>query len=245
MSLAVRVIPILLRRGASLVKGQQFDAWRSIGHPLQAAKIHAARAVDELCYLDIEATPKGRGPDLALVEQLTKEAFIPVTVGGGVRTVRDVENLLRAGADKILICSHANEVLSMASQRFGKQALVAGLDVSGNRVAFACGQESTRKNPVEWAKKLESWGAGEILLQRVERDGMMNGYDLPLIQEIADAVSIPVIASCGAGIYHHMVEAVRAGASAVAAGSMFSFTDATPKGAADYLKAHGINARVA
>lgn len=243
--LAVRVIPLLLRRDDSLVKGQQFDSWRSVGHPLQAARLHAARGVDELIVLDIGATPRNRGPDLRFVEALTRDCYMPVTVGGGVRHLQDISDLLNAGADKVAINSRAGAVLSEAAARFGSQALVAGIDVLGRKVHTHCGTTPIAWSAIEWAKRLEKLGAGEILLQRIERDGAMRGYDLRLIREVSQAINLPVIASAGCGAYSHMVKAVKAGASAVAAGAFFQWTEATPKAAAQYLHEKGIEARVA
>ncbi len=244
MTLAIRVIPSLLVRGSSLVKGQGFDASRVVGHPLQAARIHQARGVDELLYLDVAATPENRGHDFAQIEKLTEGCLMPLTVGGGVRSCQDIDGLLRAGADKVLICTEAAGLVREASDRYGSQCIVAGIDVHGGKVALRCGHESTRIDPVARARKLAKAGAGEILLQTVERDGMMKGYDLALIKRVAEVVNIPVIASCGAGSYDHMVEAVRAGASAVAAGALFQFTENTPAGAAAYLIEKGLPARV-
>lgn len=244
MTLAVRIIPVLMRRGGSLVKGVKFDSWRSVGHPLQAAKIHAKRAVDELLYLDIGATPEGKGPDLRMADALTSDAFIPVTIGGGVETIDDVDGLLRAGADKVAICTNATSLIANAAQHFGRQALVAGVDVLDGRVVTECGKKITDLNPVDYTKKLEDNGAGEILLQDISLDGAQSGYNLPLVEAISRAVTIPVIASCGCGTYQHMVEAVNAGASAVAAGSMFLFTDSTPRQAAQYLHDAGITVRL-
>ncbi len=219
MTLAVRVIPILLKRGNSLVKGKQFNSQRVVGHPLQAAKIHSAREVDELMLLDIGCDK----PDFDMVERLTKSCFMPVTVGGGIRGIKDVRDLLNIGADKI--CTTKPEIMALASDKFGSQAICASV--------FG----------IVSAIRAEEAGAGEILLQSIERDGMMEGYDLAMIKQVTEAINIPVIASCGCGTYQHMVEAVKAGASAVAAGSFFQFTDNTPKGAAEYLVNNGIEAR--
>lgn len=234
--LAKRVIPTMLVRGRTLVKGERFDSWRSIGHALQAAKVHAARGVDELMILDISATAEGRGPDLDMVRELSEGCFIPITVGGGVRSVEHIDALLRAGADKVCIGRGA-EVLPAASERFGKQALVASLDIN-DEDALGLGYAT------EQAANLAFMGAGEILLQSVQRDGTLQGYDLDLIREVSAAVSIPVIASGGCGTYDHMLEAFKAGADACAAGAMFAFTDATPRGAAKHLKEHGICVRL-
>lgn len=236
--LAKRVIPTMLVRGRTLVKGERFDSWRSIGHAAQAAKVHAKRGVDELMILDIAATAEGRGPDLDLVRELSEGCFIPITVGGGVRSVRDIDALLRAGADKVCIKSalvtHPTLVGDAAS-RFGRQAIVCALDIAAPYFVH-----SVRS----MARTLECWGAGEILLQDVERDGTLTGYNLELIREVSNAVSIPVIASGGCSSYADMVSAFRAGADACAAGALFAFTDATPRGAAQFLKRNNIEVRV-
>jgi len=236
--LAKRVIPTMLVRGRTLVKGKGFTGDRSIGNVMQAATLHATRGVDELCILDIAATKEGRGPDLSMVEELSAGCFIPITVGGGVKTLADIDALLRAGADKIAIgaAAQADHVLVvLAAQRFGSQAIVVSVDVpAGCPLALA----------VEAAKVNEDAGAGEILLQSIERDGMLCGYDLDLIRAVSEAVDIPVIASGGCGTYEHMHEAIKAGADAVAAGAMFQFTDATPRKAAQYLKAKGVEVRL-
>lgn len=225
MSLSVRIIPVLLRKGNALIKGRQFDSWRSVGHPLQAARIHAARGVDELMILDLGSNQ----PDYKMIDSLTRDSFTPITVGGGINSIQDIQNLLRAGADKI--CIKSKTVIKEASIIFGKQAVCASLEVRNQDV-------------VKEATLLEEIGAGEILLQTVERDGMMDGYDLDTIRKVSQAVNIPIIASCGCGTYQHMLEAIQAGASAVAAGAMFQFTDSTPLGAAKYLSEHGIETRI-
>lgn len=230
MTLAKRVIPVMLVKGQALVKGTKFNPWRSIGHAAQAARVHARRGVDELCILDVAATAEGRGPDLELVKQLSEDCYVPITVGGGVKTLHDIDALLRAGADKVAIgAGKSLEFIRSAADRFGRQAIVVVVDAG----------LAHEKLPHVAAEMYAAWGAGEILLQCVERDGMMQGYDLDLIRAVTAAVDVPVIASCGAGTYEHMHEALQAGADAVAAGAMWCFTDQTPKGAAQYLKAKG------
>ena len=251
--LATRVIPSVLLRGQQLVKGQQFQSWRSIGHAAQAAYIYAARECDEIILLDIAATPEGRGPDFEMVRLWTENTFSPMTVGGGVRSVEEVRELLRCGADKVAICTGAHEVLGLiheSSERFGAQAIVAAIDVREGCAFSHCGQKRLFGGNMDsydvklWASIMASAGAGEILLTSIDREGMLQGYDLDLIKAVSDAVSIPVIAHGGCGTYEHMVEAIEAGAHAVAAGAMFAFTDQTPKGASQYLLEHGIHARV-
>lgn len=234
MGLATRVIQSLLIRGDQAVHSERFNAWRSVGHPEQAMRVMNARSVDEVLVLDIGATLDGRGPNFKLIERLTECCFSPITVGGGVRSVEDVRDLLKSGADKVSIRTRT-DVIFAAANKFGRQAIVVSMDVRAD------------ENPsmiAAHAKINAALGAGEILLTSIERDGTMRGYDLELIREVSATVDVPVVANGGAGRYEHMAEAIKAGASAVCAGTMFRFTDATPKGAARYLAAHGIEARV-
>jgi len=246
--LAKRVIPTMLVRGRTLVKGERFNSWRSIGHALQAAKVHAARGVDELCILDISATAEGRSPDLDLVRELSEGCFIPITVGGGVRTLHDIDALLRAGADKVAICTGYWEeagLIKQAAERFGRQAITACIEATEDGgTSKRSGTSRSIVPPSIAAIALDRSGAGEILLSSVHRDGTLQGYDLDLIREVSEAVSIPVIASGGCGSYDHMLAAFKAGADACAAGAMFAFTDATPRGAAQFLKRNNIEVRV-
>jgi cyclase len=191
------------------------------------------RDVDELIILDVAATPENRGPRFDEISRFCENLFCPVTVGGGVRNVNDIARLLRSGADKVAVNTVAierPELVSEAAQRFGSQAIVASIDVRGGLVASCCGSVDTDRPPVAWAHELD-------------RDGTLSGYDLDLIEEIAGAVSIPVIACGGCGSYEHMHQALSAGAHAVAAGAMFQFTETTPKGASRHLKAEGFHTR--
>lgn len=247
--LAKRVIPTLLVRGRQLVKGRQFNAWRSVGLASQAVRIHQARGVDELVLLDITATAEGRGPDLDLVRELSEVLFCPLAVGGGVRSLADVKALLRAGADKVVVGTAAVEDWTLVrkfADTVGSQAIVVSVDVAGGKVYSHCGKTPADMggDAVRFAQFCAKEGAGEILLTSIEREGTMQGYDLGLIRSVSRAVTIPVIAHGGSGTYEHMREAIEAGASAVAAGAMFQFSDATPRGAAEYLAEHGIEARV-
>jgi cyclase len=242
--LAKRIIPTLLCRGRQLVKGKQFNAWRSVGVAMQAAKIHSMRGVDELCLLDIGAGIDGRGPDLTLVEELSAAMFTPLAVGGGIRSVDDVKELLRVGADKVVVCTGGPQLIKYISKAYGAQAVVAAIDILDGRARLMNGGIQTRIPAVEYARKCERAGAGEILLTAMDREGMMQGYDLELVKAVSDAVSIPVIAHGGAGNYQHMLEAIQAGASAAAAGAMFQFTDQTPRGAAEYLQSKGVEVRL-
>lgn len=254
MSLAVRIIPTLLMRGDQLVKGKQFNAWRSVGHIEQAMRIYQARAVDEVILLDIAATDEGRRPDFDRVQQLTHDFFTPVTVGGGIQTQADIRKLLAAGADKVAIGCAAHHAfykggkmhyfIEDAAKRFGGQAIVVAIDVKDGYAHTHNGTQNTRRFAHDCARFMQNLDVGEILLTSIKREGTMEGYDLELIRAVSDAVDIPVIAHGGCSGYPDMLAAIQAGAHAVAAGALFQFTDATPRGAAEYLAAHGIETRV-
>lgn len=240
-----RVIPILLHRGGLLYKGQKFRSWRTVGVAQQAAKVHETRGVDELVVLNIS----GLEPNFDFVKRLTEQCFMPLTVGGGVTNMGHVRMLMNAGADKVCIGSMAwerPEFITEIAMKYGRQAVTVSIDVNEHdQVVIRSGSNATSTRAVEHAMNVEAFGAGEILLQSVPREGTMNGYDLSLIKRISETVGIPVIAASGAGTYQHMAEALDAGAHAVAAGAMFQFTDATPKGAAAWLAERGYNMRVA
>jgi cyclase len=246
--LAARVIPTMLVRGRALIKGERFASWRSVGHAAQACRVHAARGVDELVLLDIGATPENRGPDLSLVEELSEACFMPLTVGGGVKSVADVDALLRAGADKVAIGTGAYVVPNLirdCAEHFGRQAICMSIDVrGGSTVMTHCGFNGYGHNPLVTAQWAQVHGAGEILLTSIDREGTMQGYDLDLIQSISEAVSIPVIAHGGCSGPEDMLKALHAGASAVAAGALFQFTDETPQSCARWLLTQGMEVRV-
>ena len=246
MGLATRIIPMLLHAHGALIKGVRFDAWRNVGHALQAARIHQARGVDEMLLLDVAATPEGLDTDLQLVGNLTADCFMPITAGGGVRSLQDVQGLLRAGADKVAIgaaiYTHPG-IIRECSRAVGNQGIVAVLETDHGKT-FAHGGVGNPPSPEHMAKLLEIDGAGEILLMARDRDGTMEGYDLDTLVRVARAVDVPVIAAGGAGSYAQMDEAIRAGASAVAAGALFQWGDATPKAAAQYLAQRGHEVRL-
>lgn len=251
--LKIRVLPTLLFKDVGLVKGVGFDSWRRVGAALQAIMVYNMREVDELVFLDISATPKGAAPVFEDIDELADECFMPMTVGGGVRTVDDIKQLLAVGADKVAIntAAIANPgLIRDGANRFGAQCIVVSIDVRKHadgryEVYGGCGHQPTGLDPVDWAKTVEAQGAGEILLTSIDRDGTMQGYDVALTRAVTDAVRIPVIASGGAGNYEHMAEVLRdGGASAVAAASMFHFTEQTPKSAKQYLAAQGFPVRL-
>ena len=246
MALATRIIPVLLSKGGTLVKGRGFNHSRVVGHALQAVRIYQGRGIDELIFLDVTATAERRDPDVALVKQLTSELFAPLTVGGGVRTLEHFRQLLANGADKVAINTAAVEtpkLISQAAEKFGRQAVVVSIDVKDGHVKTHCGTRGTALLPVEWARECERRGAGELLLTCVDRDGTLSGYDTGLIRSVAEVVDIPVVACGGAGTYEHLKEGLDAGAHAVAAGAMWQFTDATPAGAAEFLASRGVAVR--
>jgi cyclase len=251
--LKVRVMPTLLYRDFTLVKGVAFQSWRRVGSAMQAIKVYNRREVDELVFLDIAATLEGRAPDYDLIDDLADECFMPLAVGGGIRSDDDVRRLLQVGADKVVINTAAVDdpvLVERVASRFGSQCVVVSIDFrrhSDGRpyVVTNSGTRAAAADPVSMARDMEARGAGEILLTSVERDGTMTGYDIPMVREVAQAVTIPVIASGGAGNYGHMLDAlVTGGASAVAAASIFHFTQQTPLEAKQYLGEHGQVVRI-
>lgn len=250
--LKTRVIPTLLWKEFGLVKGVGFDSWRRVGPVLPAVKVYNQREVDELILVDIIAHDSNEELDFESIDEFGQDCFVPLTVGGGITRIDQVQRLLRAGADKVSINSsaYANPgLVTEISNRYGAQCVVASIDVHCTeprkwQCVSHAGQQATGRDVIEWAKQLEDRGAGEILITSIERDGTMEGYDLELIENVVQAVKIPVIASGGAGNYQHMVDAVlQAGASAVAAASMFHFTEQTPAGAKAAMMAAGIPVR--
>jgi cyclase len=250
--LKVRVIPTLLWKNFGLVKGVGFDSWRRVGPILPAIKVYNSRDVDELILVDITASLEGKDPDHDSVNDFSEECSVPLTVGGGITSIDQILSLLHAGADKIAINSAAYStpaLIEAAASRFGAQCVVASIDARRFEDGrYGCISHSatldTGRNPVEWARELTDRGAGEILLTSIDRDGTMLGYDLELIERVARAVEVPVIASGGAGNYQHMIDAVQqAGASAVAAASIFHFTEQTPAGAKQAMQLAGIPIR--
>jgi len=253
MAVKIRLIPTLLYKDFGLVKGVGFDSWRRVGSAMQAIKVYNLREVDELALLDISATNDGREPDFELIDDLADDCFMPLAVGGGVRTIEDVRRLLQVGADKVVINTSAVEtpaLIGEIAQRFGTQCVVVSIDAKKeangrHRVYTHAGRQATELAPQALAKKAEELGAGEILITSIERDGSMQGYDIELIRSVSEAVSIPVIASGGAGNAEHMARALSEGkASALAAASIFHFTQQTPLEIKHALYEAGFNVRV-
>ncbi|GAB4570929.1 MAG: AglZ/HisF2 family acetamidino modification protein [Anaerolineales bacterium] len=227
-----RVIPALLLRGQGLVKTVKFKEPKYLGDPINIVRIFNDKEVDELVLLDITATPENRGPQVDLLKNITSEAFIPLAYGGGIRSVDDVRKLLSIGIEKLIMNTSAVEKASLIRETAdlaGSQAVVVSIDVKKNflgkyEVFTRCGQKKTGLDPLKHAIEMEKMGAGEIIINSIDRDGTMQGYDVELVRKVADSVQVPVVACGGAGNLSHVSEVIKQGhASAAAAGSMFVF----------------------
>ena len=253
MSLKVRVIPCLDVKDGRVVKGVEFVDLRDAGDPVEAAAAYDAAGADELCFLDISASHEGRGTILDIAARTAERCFMPLTVGGGVRTVEDVRNLLLAGADKVSFNTAAvttPDVVTRAAEKFGSQCVVVAIDARavapGRWEIFTHGgRRATGIDAVDFACNMVARGAGEILLTSMDRDGVRTGYDLALTRAVADAVEAPVIASGGVGALEHLVAGVTEGhASAVLAASIFHFGEFTIGEAKAAMAAAGVPVRL-
>jgi imidazole glycerol-phosphate synthase subunit HisF len=252
--LAKRVIPCLDVTGGRVVKGVNFVALRDAGDPVEIAARYNDQGADELAFLDITATSDGRDLILHMIEAVAAKVFIPLTVGGGVRTVDDVRRLLNAGADKVSFNSAAvanPQVIADASGRYGAQCIVVAIDAKakadgrGWDVYTHGGRKNTGLDAVTWATRMAELGAGEILLTSMDRDGTKSGFDLALTRAVADAVPVPVIASGGVGSLQHLVDGIRAGgADAVLAASIFHYGEFTVGQAKALMAQHGVPVRL-
>ncbi|HEX5605994.1 MAG TPA: imidazole glycerol phosphate synthase subunit HisF [Candidatus Binatia bacterium] len=249
--LAKRIIPCLDVKAGRVVKGVKFVGLRDAGDPVEVARVYDRDGADELCFLDITASHENRGIILDVVARTAEQIFMPLTVGGGITTSEDIRNLLRAGADKVSINTAAvnrPEFVQEAAQRFGSQCIVVAIDAKrvGNHweVFTHGGRNPTVLDACEWSKRMESYGAGEILLTSMDRDGTKAGYDLQLTRTISDAVDIPVIASGGVGELQHILDGVtEGGASAALAASIFHFGEFSIRDCKEFLAAHGVQVR--
>lgn len=254
MSLAKRIIPCLDVDNGRVVKGVKFIDIRDAGDPVEIARRYDREGADEITFLDITATHDNRDTIVHVVEQVAGEVFIPLTVGGGIRTLDDIRRMLNAGADKVAINSAAvfnPEFVREAAQRFGSQCIVVAIDAkkAGEpdhwEIFTHGGRKGTGIDAVSWAKKMVDYGAGEILLTSMDRDGTREGFDLPLTRAISSAVTVPVIASGGVGCLDHLVDGVIEGkADAVLAASIFHFAEYTIRQAKEHMAAHGIEVRL-
>ena len=256
MTLAKRIIPCLDVDKGRVVKGVQFVDIRDAGDPVEVARRYNEQGADEITFLDITASHEARDTTLHLVERMAGEVFIPLTVGGGVRELQDIRNLLNAGADKVAINSaaiHDPDFVREAAQRFGSQCIVVAIDAKqveqGDSPRWEIfthgGRKPTGINAIEWAEKMTAYGAGEILLTSMDRDGTKNGFDLSLTSRISGAVHVPVIASGGVGNLQHLVDGIIEGkADAVLAASIFHFGEHTVPEAKRYMAERGVNVRL-
>jgi imidazole glycerol-phosphate synthase subunit HisF len=248
--LARRIIPCLDVANGRVVKGVHFESLRDAGDPTEQAARYDHEGADELVFLDISASPEARKTTLDMVTRVAESIFIPFTVGGGIRSVADAGAALRAGADKVAVNTAAvrdPSLVSRLAESFGSQCVVAAVDakrIDGrSTVMVSGGREETPLEAVEWVRRLESLGAGEILLTSMDRDGTEQGYDLPLLREASSAVSIPVIASGGAGKLEHLAEALEAGAHGVLAATIFHFQGSSLPEARAFLRSRGYPVR--
>jgi cyclase len=256
MGLAKRIIPCLDVTDGRVVKGVNFVGLRDAGDPVEIARRYDEQGADELTFLDITASSDNRGLIFHIIEEVAAQVFIPLTVGGGVRQVEDVRNLLNAGADKVGINTAAvsnPQLVADAAARFGSQCIVVAIDAKqvadGDQPRWEVfthgGRKATGLDAVEWAQRMVSLGAGEILLTSMDRDGTKNGFDLKLTRAISDAVDVPVIASGGVGNLDHLAQGVLEGhADAVLAASIFHFGEYTVEQAKRYMAARGIEMRL-
>lgn len=257
MPLAKRIIPCLDVDCGRVVKGVQFVDIRDAGDPVEVAKRYNEQGADEITFLDITATHEGRETTVHTVEKIASEVFIPLTVGGGIRTVDDIRTMLNAGADKVGINSAAvfnPEFVKQASERFGAQCIVVAIDAkkvskadepSRWEIFTHGGRKPTGIDAIEWASKMADYGAGEILLTSMDKDGTKDGFDLGVTRAISDAVPIPVIASGGVGNLQHLVDGVKqGGADAVLAASIFHFGEHSVPEAKTFMSAQGIEVRL-
>ncbi len=256
MTLAKRIIPCLDVDKGRVVKGVQFVEIRDAGDPVEIARRYNEQGADEITFLDITASHEARDTTLHTVERMAGEVFIPLTVGGGVRELQDIRNLLNAGADKVAINSAAiynPEFVREAAQRFGSQCIVVAIDAKqveqGATPSWEIfthgGRKATGIDAIAWATKMTEFGAGEILLTSMDRDGTRNGFDLALTSRMTSAINVPVIASGGVGSLQHLVDGiVTGGADAVLAASIFHFGQHTVPEAKRYMAEHGITVRL-
>jgi cyclase len=251
--LSMRIIPCLDVKDGRVVKGVNFVDLIDAGDPVEQARVYDAAGADELCFLDITASSDHRDTLYDVVRRTAEQCFMPLTVGGGVRTVEDIRKLLLAGADKVSINTaavHRPEFVREAAEKFGNQCIVVAIDAKrvapGRFEIFTHGgRKPTGIDAVEWARRMTTYGAGEILLTSMDRDGTRQGFDIALTRAVSDAVSVPVIASGGVGTLDHLVEGIRdGGATAVLAASIFHFGRYSVPQAKAYLAAAGIPVRL-
>jgi len=248
----IRLIPNILLQNGRMVKSKQFSSYRDVGNPRTVAKIYDAQRADELIFLDINASSESRSLLLDVVTKVAEECFIPLSVGGGIRTVEEAGTILKRGADKVVINTHAilrPKLVREISDKFGRSTVIVSIDYKrnsggNNEVFIRGGKQATGLDPVALAKQMEAMGAGEIFLTSIDREGTMSGYDLPTIRLVAESLTIPVIASGGVATVQDLVDGVLIGkASAVSAASIFHFTDQSIFKAHSHMRERGLPVR--
>ncbi|MGK0443689.1 MAG: cyclase [Bermanella sp.] len=257
MGLAKRIIPCLDVEGGRVVKGVQFVDIRDAGDPVEVAKRYDEQGADEITFLDITASHEGRDTTIHMVQAIAEQVFIPLTVGGGIRAIEDIRNMLNAGADKVSINSAAitnPEFVREAAEKFGSQCIVIAIDAKkvsqdgeANKweIFTHGGRKPTGIDAIEWAVKMTDFGAGEVLLTSMDKDGVKTGFDIELTRAISEAVNVPVIASGGVGNLQHLADGVTLGkADAVLAASIFHFGEHTVQEAKEHMQAQGIEVRL-
>ena len=246
-----RIIPVQLLIDGRLVKTTRFGQWRDVGDPVKSSAVYSSQQADELVFLNICRTLRTVQPLAALIEKVSEECFMPLAVGGGIRSIDDAAFLIKNGADKVVLNSAIYDnpnIIGQVADRFGSQACVIGIDAIWDMAQQTyvpcsnCGRDRHEGLDLqELVQRCETQGAGEIFVQSIDRDGTMSGYDLRLIQQVMDATGIPVIAGGGSGNYEHLREAfVQTGVSALACGSIFNFSDSNPIRAKAFLSNHGL-----
>ena len=246
-----RIIPCLDVKNGRVVKGINFIDLKDAGDPVEQAKIYSDGGADEICFLDITASNENRDTIYDVVKDTSKKCFVPLTVGGGVRSVEDINKLLNCGADKVSINTAAvqnSKVVEDSSRKFGSQCIVVAIDAKRNSGGWEIfthgGRNPTGINAIEFASKMEKSGAGELLVTSMDKDGTQSGYDIELMQKISSMVNIPVIASGGVGTLDHLVDGIKSGASAVLAASIFHYGTYSVNEAKQYLDSKGIPVRI-
>ena len=247
-----RIIPCLDVKNGRVVKGINFVELKDAGDPVEQAKIYSKGGADEICFLDITASNENRATIYDVVKNTSKQCFVPLTVGGGVRSVDDINKLLNCGADKVSINTAAvknPKLVEESSKKFGSQCIVVAIDAKKNKNAWEIythgGRKNSKINAIDFAKKMENCGAGEILITSMDRDGTQSGYDIDLVRKVSSETNIPIIASGGVGKLDHLAEGIKLGkASAVLAASIFHYGKYSINEAKEYLKLNGIPVRI-
>tara|TARA_B100000401_G_C52759330_1_gene697327 strand:- start:23 stop:778 length:756 start_codon:yes stop_codon:yes gene_type:complete len=249
--LKLRVIPTLLYDGLTLVKGKNFESWRTVSALIQQVQIYALRGVDEMILLDISSTNKKTKINFNLIKDITENIFMPFTVGGGIKNIHDIQNLLKSGADKVSINTaafHDKKFIKEAVKIFGSQCIVISVDykkINGSELVFTnSGKHNTNKNLYEYLEEINELNVGEVLLTSIDRDGTMLGYNIDVIEKATKILQVPIIASGGAKDYKDMLELInKTKITAIAAASIYHFKNQTPKLAKSFLKENGIKIR--